>query len=200
MTQLSFNFDINNQEIDDELIICQSNLKIFQFLDQYRLKNNILPNIICLIGAKHSGKTSFLNLWKSQFNALDVSNILISELNNYINPDSFYYLDNLCQSSNEEFLFHLINIVKEKKAFLLLSSSKKLLDLNWGLEDLKSRIKNIHQLEIENPDDDLIKILLTKYFSQRQLKIDYNIINYIASNVTRDFDDIFRMAKLIEDH
>ena len=200
MTQLSFNFDVNNQNIDDELIICRSNLKIFQFLDQYRIKNNILQNIACLIGGKNSGKTSFINLWKSQFQSLDVSNILTSELNNYINPNQSYHLDDLCRHDNQEFLFHLINIIKEKNAFLLSSSSKKLIDLNWDSEDLKSRIKNIHQLGIENPDDDLVKILLTKYFAKKQLKIDSKIIDYLSSNVKRDFDDIFRVANLVEEN
>jgi chromosomal replication initiation ATPase DnaA len=200
MTQLSFNFDINNQEIDDELIICHSNLKIFQFIDQYRIKNTILPNIICLIGGKNSGKSSFINLWQSQFNASDISNILTSELNNFINKNHFYYLDNLCQYLDQEFLFHLINIIKEKEAFLLFSSSKKLIDLNFDFKDLESRIKNIHQLEIDNPDDDLIKILLTKYFAKKQLKIDSKIIDYLSANIKRDFNNIFEIAKLIEDN
>ena len=111
----------------------------------------------------------------------------------------FYYLDDVCKVVGQEFLFHLINIIKEKEAFLLFSSSKKLADLNWRLEDVKSRIKNIHQLEIENPDDDLVKILLTKYFSKRQLKINSKIIDYISSNIKRDFDDIFRVANLVEE-
>ena len=200
MVQLSFNFNVDGQNIDDELIICSSNLKIFQFLDQYRFKSDILPNIICLIGGKNSGKTSFINLWVSNFGANDVSNILVSELNNVINQGEFYYFDNICDNVDPEFLFHLINIIKEKSAFLLLSSSKMLIDIKWNLEDLKSRIKNIHQLEIENPDDDLVKILLTKYFAKRQLKIDLKIIDYISSNVKRDFDDIFRVANLIEDN
>ena len=94
----------------------------------------------------------------------------------------------------------MINIIKEKNAFLLSSSSKKLIDLNCDSEDLKSRIKNIHQLGIENPDDDLVKILLTKYFAKKQLKIDSKIIDYLSSNVKRDFDDIFRVANLVEEN
>ncbi|MFT4718187.1 MAG: chromosomal replication initiation ATPase DnaA [Rickettsiales bacterium] len=199
MTQLSFNFDVNGQNIDDELTICHSNLKIFHFLDQYRFKDDALPNIACLIGGKNSGKTSFINLWRLNFNAKDVSNVLVSELNNIIDQGMFYYLDDVCKGVGQEFLFHLINIIKEKEAFLLFSSSKKLADLSWSLEDVKSRIKNIHQLEIENPDDDLVKILLTKYFSKRQLKINSKIIDYISSNIKRDFDDIFRVANLIEE-
>lgn len=199
MTQLSFNFDINNKNIDNELIICSSNLKVFQFLDQYRFKSNILPNIICLIGGRNSGKTSFIHLWKLNFEAKDVSNILSSELNNIIRHSKFYYFDNICKDIDQDFLFHLINIIKEKNSFLLFSSSKRLIDLNWTLGDLKSRIKNIHQLDIENPDDDLVKILLTKYFAKRQLKIDTKIIDYISSNVKRDFDNISHIANVIED-
>lgn len=200
MTQLSFNFDINKENIDNELIICHSNLRIFQFLDQYKNKKDFLPNVICLIGGKNSGKTSFLKLWQDSFNAHNIASENISKLNEIIQKNHFYFLDDICQNQNPDFLFHLINIIAEKSAFLLMSSSQKLANLNWQLADLNSRIKNIHQLEIENPDDDLVKILLTKYFAKKQLKIDAKIIDYLSRNIQRDFNDIFKISQLIEQH
>jgi hypothetical protein len=97
MDQLIFDFNINKNNIDDGLVICQSNLKIFQFLHQYHKISNNLPNLLSIIGKKNSGKTSFIEFWQSEFQAtpLNEKDFDISDLNDIIKHNKFYCLDNI---------------------------------------------------------------------------------------------------------
>ena len=45
-------------------------------------------------------------------------------------------------------------------------------NLNFKLEDLKSRLKNCIFAEIQEPDDNLIKALITKNLADYQITLD----------------------------
>ena len=57
------------------------------------------------------------------------------------------------------------------------ASTEQRPEMNFNLKDLKSRAKNSLVAKIENPDDQLIKVLLAKNFSDRQIKIDNKLID-----------------------
>ena len=96
---------------------------------------------------------------------------------------------------DEKLLFHLVNAAAESKAFLILSSQNK---AQFELKDLSSRIKNIFALEIKNPSQEAIKMLLINAFSRKQLKVSKGVIDFIASHSERTFEAVVVSVKLVE--
>ena len=66
-----------------------------------------------------------------------------------------------------------------------------MIKMNYKLEDLISRIKNCILAEISKPDDDLIYALILKYCSDKQIKIDKKLIDFIIKRIDRSYGKIF---------
>ena len=69
------------------------------------------------------------------------------------------------------------------------------------MPDLASRSKNCLHAEIENPDDELLFAIILKNFSDRQIKIEKKIINFIISRIDRSYrkidEFIYKVDELI---
>jgi chromosomal replication initiation ATPase DnaA len=90
-------------------------------------------------------------------------------------------------AAHEVALFHLLNLVRENAASVLLTARSP--PWRWGLEtaDLLSRLRALPAVEIEVPDDALLRSLLVKLFVDRQLIVDTTIIDYLARHIDRSF-------------
>ena len=71
-----------------------------------------------------------------------------------------------------------------------MTSNKSLTQLNFKLNDLKSRLKNCLFAEIQKPDDILIKALITKNLADYQIMIDSKLIDFISKIITRSYPKI----------
>ena len=70
---------------------------------------------------------------------------------------------------------------------------------NIQLYNLKSRIKSFIFLGIELPTDDLLKVIISKTLSDKQISINPRISNYIINNVDRSYEKMFKFLKDIDD-
>ena len=84
-----------------------------------------------------------------------------------------------------------MSIIDQENKYLIVTSSKSIVDIEFHLEDLKSRSKNFLLQNIEKPDDDLIYALLLKNFSDRQILLDKKYVNYIIKRIDRSYGKIF---------
>ena len=55
------------------------------------------------------------------------------------------------------------------------------------LADLRSRLNAAPAVEITAPDDDLLEALLMKQFADRQLRVEAEVIAYLAPRMDRTF-------------
>lgn len=101
----------------------------------------------------------------------------------------------------EEELFHLYNRAKEGGARLLLTGKAAPREWNFALPDLKSRVLASPAVAVGPPDDQLMAVLLVKLFSDRQIFVPQDVVQFIMSRVERSFaalrgivDDIDRRA------
>ena len=95
----------------------------------------------------------------------------------------------------EEVLFHLLNFSRHENLKILLLSEKPAAQLTIGLPDLVSRLKAVAAVALTSPDDALMRGLMVKLFSDRQLKVDARVIDYLLPRMVRDYAD---MAALID--
>jgi chromosomal replication initiation ATPase DnaA len=86
---------------------------------------------------------------------------------------------------DERALFHLINLVREEGAYLLLTAASP--PAGWPVEipDLASRLKALPVVTLAPPDDTLLRAVLVKLFSDRQLAVDEALVGFLATRIER---------------
>lgn len=208
MKQLEFNFieEKNNFNIND-FIVFDGNIEAFSFLHETNNENSSYIGIFFLIGEEKSGKTYLANIWKSLVNAKFIDYNFLSNLNlcefnakalsivekydNYIIDDfNFNKLD-------EEKFFHLINIIYSANSNLLITTKQNIKEINFSLKDLKSRIDSSIKLKINNLNEDIKELFILKLFSDKKLKLNYNVLEYINKNIKCDYKVIFDFVEKI---
>ena len=107
-------------------------------------------------------------------------------------------LENLDNNVNEKLIYTLFNIVEQEDKFLIVTSRKSVTDIQFVLNDLKSRTKNFIIQNIEKPDDELIFALLLKNLSDRQILIEKKFIDYIVKRIDRSYGKIFDLIYKID--
>ena len=88
---------------------------------------------------------------------------------------------------DEAALFHLINLVKESGAYLLLTSREAPPRWRLALADLRSRLNAMPALAIKPPDDSVLAAILVKLFADRQVRITEEVVTYLLGRMERSF-------------
>ena len=71
--------------------------------------------------------------------------------------------------------------------------------MNFKLKDLISRSKNCLDAKIDKPDDELIKVLISKYLSDKQIQINKKLVEFAAKRITRSYGKIFEFIYKIDE-
>lgn len=82
-------------------------------------------------------------------------------------------------------LFHLINLMHERRHALLLTGSTAPAHWSYTLPDLMSRLKAMPAERISEPDDALLSAVLVKLFADRQLQVGEDVVKYLAARIER---------------
>ena len=82
--------------------------------------------------------------------------------------------------------------------FLIITSNQPIAEINFKLDDLRSRAKHCLLAKIENPDDELMFALILKNLSDRQITIDKKLIDFIIKRVERSYSKIFEFIYKID--
>ena len=99
-------------------------------------------------------------------------------------------LDNIEYIDDEKTLYSIFNFVEQYNKYLIINSNMPINSINFKLPDLKSRLNNCIFAKIDKPDDDMIFALVLKHFSDRQIKIEKKIIEYITKRIERSYGKI----------
>ena len=69
----------------------------------------------------------------------------------------------------------------------------------FKLNDLVSRINSFVFIGIELPTDDLLKVIISKSLSDKQINLSPKISDYILNNVDRSYTKIFKFLKDVDE-
>ena len=193
--QRIFNFNNTKNFFEENLIRDKSNSNVLNFLDKFP---NWETKLINIVGEKKSGKSFILQLFrkKNQFNYISNKEDFEKKY------DELFLVDKLILDGfqiNEDKFFSLINHFILHKKYLIISSREPLTMLEIKLLDLKSRLKEFLLIEIQNPSDDLIYSLILKYFSDNQIVIKKDLIEYIVKKVDRSYSRIEKFLFKLND-
>ena len=82
---------------------------------------------------------------------------------------------------------------------ILITSNNKLNDLKFKYNDLSSRLKTFSNLEIKQPNDEMLLTILTKLLIDKQFIINSNdIFEYILRRVDRSYQAIDEIVKKLD--
>lgn len=86
---------------------------------------------------------------------------------------------------DERVFFHLLNLARERRGSILVTSRLAPGELPVTLPDLRSRLRALPLARIAPPDEALLKAVLIKLFADRQLAIEPHVVSYIALRIER---------------
>ena len=196
LNQLLLDFDYEQNFKDDDFYVGKSNFYAFELINNWPQWEK---NFLNISGEKFSGKTHLINIFLKKFNGIRIeSNLLNDENLKAIKPYQNIVLENLNLDVNEKLIYSLFNIIDQDNKFLIITSSKPLAEIDFRLEDLKSRTKNCLLAKIENPDDELMFALILKNLSDRQITLDKKLIDFIIKRVERSYGKIFEFIYKID--
>ena len=195
--QLLLNFKFNKSYSKDDFFVSESNFFAFNLIDTWPRWEK---NIINICGEKYSGKTHLAEIFskKSKCKAFDANNFKYDEAEKLRLYENII-LDNFDNEIDENSVFSLINFVDQNNKYLLINSIKPINEIQFKLRDLRSRSKNCLIAKIDKPDDNLIMVLISKCFSDRQVLIDKKLIEYITKRITRSYGKIFEFIYKIDE-
>ena len=184
--QRILNLHSDNKMYQDKLIISSANLEAYNTIIRW---NKWQDNRVLLIGPKKSGKTLLANLWKKKTGAILANNI------DDLYDSTRIIVDNLEYFKDEE-LINIINFAQEKSILLLVISSSYPI---FKLRDLNSRIISTYKVIIKQPDEKLVKLLISSFFKNKQILISNDIIDFIYLNIEREYSAINRILNIINE-
>lgn len=200
LSQLIFNFPKKKSFKEEDFIFSNENKIATDFLTQFFKQKDFSISAFqsaILMGENHCGKTFLLNIFAKKFNATFIEKKDLKKINlsHFFEQNKFYIIDDIDKIKDDELLFHLINSAIEAKAFLLMSA-KDIID--FKLKDLVSRIKNIFIAKIENPQEEMLEMLVVQGLAKKQLKVTNEVINFLVKNLNRNYKQIFDILNKIE--
>ena len=189
LDQSVIKFDYDKNFKNEDFYLSKSNKHVFDFL-------NIWPkwekNFVNIIGEKFSGKTHLISIFLKKnkgikFDGKSLRNDDFKKIKIHENV----IIENLSLDIDEKLLYSLFNLVEQDNKFIIVTSVEPIVNINFDLNDLKSRTKNFILLNIEKPDDELIFAIILKNLSDRQISLDEKFIEFIIKRVERSYSKIY---------
>ncbi len=158
------------------------------------LINNNNNKLSFLYGPKKSGKSFLSQIWLKKNNGLELKEnfeLLLDYKKNVLIDDLLLF--------DEEKIFFVVNNCILNNLNLLITSSNKINEINFKFRDLSSRLKTFSNLEINQPDDEMLITILTKLLVDKQFVINSNdIFEYILRRVDRTYEAIHNIVNKLD--
>ena len=163
----------------DDFLVSPSNEGAFAYLERWPEWPDPLT---LLVGPEGVGKSHMATIWARRAGAAPVTPL---DLRAGRAPQGPTLIDDADAFSDEVSLFHAINLATERGAGLLLTA--RTVPEAWPvrLPDLLSRLRRATRINIDPPDDDLLRAVLVKHFVDRQLLIDTSVVEFVARRIDR---------------
>jgi len=143
---------------------------------------------VVVVAPPRAGKTHLANVWRLKSGAARLEAKALSEADIALATGALLVEDLHAGIGDERALFHLLNLVREHKLSMLLTSRQPPGELSVGLPDLRSRLRALPLVTISLPDEALLKGVLVKHFADRQLAVEPHLISYIALHVEQSME------------
>tara|TARA_B100001121_G_scaffold259386_1_gene238409 strand:+ start:3175 stop:3849 length:675 start_codon:yes stop_codon:yes gene_type:complete len=197
LNQQIIKFDYEQNFKDDDFYVSKSNKLVFDLLMNWP---NWQKKFLNISGERSSGKTHLMNIFKKKFRGYKIdANSLNNDDLKEIKIHENIILENLNKNSDEKLIYSLFNLIDQDNKYLIITSPKPIVNIEFDLKDLRSRSKDFILQNIEKPDDELMFALILKNLSDRQIAVEEKLIKYIIKRIDRSYGKIFEFIYKIDE-
>ena len=194
--QLIFNFPFKKNYLKQDFYVSKNNFNAFKLIESWP---NWPGRLVNIFGPKGCGKTHLVNILKSKIHSVLIPSKSVTNdtLIKYKIKECLI-IDDFENNIDEKVLYSIINMASQDNKYLIISSTVSLKDFEIKLSDLKSRLNSFLDIGIDLPTDDLLKVILTKNFSDKQIRISSKNIEYILKNIERSYEKVNSFSNSID--
>ena len=198
MNQLIFKFPFSKKYFEQDFFVSSNNFSAYKLIEEWPLWPGKWLNIF---GAKGSGKTHLSKILEKKIkkikliNAININSRIIQDLHKF----DCLIIDNFENNIEDKLFYSILNQSKQHDNYILINSVTALKRIKFNLDDLQSRINSFIYIGIELPTDDLLKVIISKTLSDKQININPKISDFIINNVERSYDKMFKFLKDLDE-
>ena len=198
MEQLIFKFPFSKKYFEQDFFVSSNNFSAFKLIEECPTWPGKWLNIF---GESGSGKTHLAKILEKKINntklidAKDIDNEVVQEMVNF----DCLIIDSFKNDIDEKLLYSILNQSKRFENYVLIISTLSIKEKKFKLNDLQSRMNSFLYFGIELPTDDLLKVIISKTLSEKQININPKILDFILNNVERSYDKMFKFLKDLDE-
>ena len=193
----NFKFPFKTNYLEKDFFVSSNNFEAYKLIESWPNWSNKWINIYGPIGC---GKTHLINILKNKLKLTEIdAKNFDSKANIKLENYQCLVIENFENNINEKFIIFSINHIKQLDKHIIITSRKSIRGLNVKLSDLKSRFDSFLSLSINLPTDDMIRVIISKNFSDKQIDLNNKNLEFILKNIERSYEKISKFIKDIDD-
>ena len=197
MSQLIFKFPFKINYFQEDFYVSESNFEAYKLIESWPKWSSRFINIF---GPSGCGKTHLAEIFYKKINsflikASDLNNNTLSD----IKTKECLILDEYKNNVDEKLFYSILNQSYLSNQYIIINSLSPIQNFEVKLSDLKSRFNSFVNIGIDLPTDELIKVIISKNFSDKQVKIESKSLEYIIKNIDRSYEAIFDLIDKLDD-
>ncbi len=198
MDQLIFKFPFSKKYYEQDFFVSSNNFSAYRLIESWPTWPGKWLNIF---GARGSGKTHLAKILEKKINKIKLINAenINNEIIEKLGRLECLIIDNFENNIDENLLYSILNHSKQLDNYILINTVPSIKNLKIELEDLKSRISSFVHIGIELPTDDLLKVIISKTLSEKQISINPKVTDFIINNTERSYEKIFKFLKDVDE-
>ena len=194
--QLLLKFPSKQAYLKEDFYVSSSNNEAFKLIESWP---KWIKKTVNIFGPQGSGKTHLVSMLKNKTSTSVVDS-------NKVNDQIFFefklkevlIIENLKENISENLLYSLYNVAQQDNKYFVLTSRKPINKFNFKSKDLKSRANSTTIIGIDLPSDELISVILSKNFSDKQIKVEKKHIDYVIKRIDRSYEKISQFISTID--
>tara|TARA_A100001015_G_scaffold311148_1_gene413825 strand:- start:536 stop:1216 length:681 start_codon:yes stop_codon:yes gene_type:complete len=198
MNQLTFKFPFSKKFYEQDYFVSSNNFSAFKLIEDWP---NWPGRWLNIFGEKGSGKTHLTKILEKKIKksklveANKIDNKTLEELHKL----ECLIIDNFENNIEESLFYSILNHSKQLDNYVLINSIDPINNINFKLDDLKSRIESFLFIGIELPTDDILRIIIAKNLSDKQISVNPKLTDYIINNVERSYEKMFKFLREVDE-
>ena len=198
MSQLIFQFPFKKKYYEQDFLVSCNNFSAYKLIEGWPTWPGKWLNIF---GAAGSGKTHLSKILErkiKKIKLIDAGNVDVKILEE-LDQIECLIIDNYLNNIDEKLFYSILNQSKQIENYIVVNTIPRLNELNFSLKDLQSRLHSFLFIGIELPSDDLLQVIISKFFSDKQINFNPKISDYIIKNVERSYEKMFKFLKDVDE-
>jgi len=157
---------------------------------------------LALSGPAGSGKTHLARIWAARaaaavLDAPDLEGKSVPDLTALAEAHPAILVDHADRAPDRA-LFHLYNLMRERRAHLLLVAEAPPAHWRIALPDLASRLRAAPAIAVAPPDDELLGSIILKQLGDRQLHAGPGVVQYLVARMERSAETARRVVAALD--